>query len=134
MSWAEVMKINSDMSTPLNELFQNSMRYVSSDNVISVVASNVYVSTTTKVFLTKIMNHAGVLKLRLIKDSNLNIYVYVDKNNERILTMTANSGSTYSAEFEFAKGDEIKISARAITGSGDIESISLLGMVAFGDF
>lgn len=135
MSWAEVLKINSDTLTPLNELIENKMRYVSSENVISVVDSNATASTTEKTHLNnKVMKHPGVLSVKIVKPNTLSVELYVYKNDEKIVTIEADTGSTYTAPFEFEKNDVIKITTKKKSGSGNIEYISLLGMVAFGDF
>ena len=118
----------------INDLIESKIRYISSDNVISVLGSNISLNTTEKELLTKTMKHDGVLSVRIIKPNDFDVYVYVDKNNERILSLFAGAGTVYSSEFEFSKDDEIKISARAQDKYGVVESISLLGMASFGDF
>ena len=135
MSWAEVLKINSDTSTPLNEFIESKMRYVSSENVISVVDSNVTASTTEKTHLNnKVMKHPGVLSVKIVKPTTLSVELYVYKNNEKIVTIDAVKGTIYTAPFEFEKNDIIKMTTKKEFGSGTIDYISLLGMVAFGDF
>lgn len=134
MSWAEVSRINSDVSTPLNEFIENKMRYVSSDNIISVVDSDATASTSETTHLNKIMKHSGVLSVALEKPTTLSMSLYVYKNNEKIATLSADAGTNYTLPFEFEKNDIIKITTKKNSGSGRITRISLRGMVAFGDF
>lgn len=133
MSWAEVKKINSDLSTPLNELIENKMRYITSDNVISVIGTSTSISVTEKTLLEKKMKYPGVLSLRIYRPS-VNAYAYVYKNGVKILTITAESNASYTEPFEFNKDDIIKVAVRSVTGNGNIPSVTILGMVAFGDF
>lgn len=134
MSWAEVLKINSDTSTPLNEFIENKMRYISSDNVLSVIANDVYVGTSEKTFLTKTIKHPGVLKVQIYKETGFAVNVFVYRNETKILTVECDSkGMNYSGYFEFGKDDVIKITAKASSTGGTV-IINLCGMVAFGDF
>ena len=94
MSWAEVKKINSDLSTPLNELIDSKMRYITSDNVISVIGTSTTITISEKILLEKKMKYPGVLSLRIYKPS-VNAYAYVYKNDVKILTITAESNATF---------------------------------------
>ena len=136
MSWAEVKKINSDLSTPLNEFIENKMRYVTSDNTLHVITNGFYVSKGHEdTLFTKTMKHPGVLKLAITKDDNFSMDVYIYKNDEKIITKNLESdGSYYTEDFEFEKGDNIRISAYSRYSSGRITYMGLRGMVAFGDF
>lgn len=136
MSWAEVKKINSDLSTPLNEFIENKMRYVTSDNTLHVITNGFYVPKGHEdTLFTKTMKHPGVLKLAIIKDTGFSTDVYIYKNDEKIITKTLLSdGSHYTADFEFEKGDNIRITAYSRYSSGMITYMGLCGMVAFGDF
>ena len=133
MSWAEVLKINSDTSTPLNEFIESKMRYISSDNVISVIDTDIGITTTEKNIFQKDMKHSGVLSLQIIKPT-VRAYIYIYKNNNIILTSTAESNVSYTKPFEFEKNDNIRIAVRSVSGAGYISNAKILGMVAFGDF
>lgn len=129
MSWAEVFKIE--------DFIDDKMRYVSSENAISVIGTDVFPSTSEKTYLDdKVMKHPGVLTVKIVKDSDLHVDVYVYKNGEKMTTIQAADGSSYSAPFEFNKNDVIKITIKRTNSatSKKINNISLLGMVAFGDF
>ena len=136
MSWAEVKKINSDLSTPLNEFIENKMRYVASDNTLHVITNGfVVVHGTEDTLFTKKMKHPGVLRLDIRKDTDFSMDVYIYKNDEKIITKTlSSSGSYYTEDFEFEKGDNIRISAYSRSSNGRITYMGLRGMVAFGDF
>ena len=136
MSWAEVKKINSDLSTPLNEFIENKMRYVASDNTLHVITNGfVVVKGTEDTLFTKKMKHPGVLRLAITKDTNFGMDLYIYKNDEKIITKTlSSSGSYYTEDFEFEKGDNIRITAYSRNSSGRITYMGLRGMVAFGDF
>ena len=136
MSWAEVKKINSDLSTPLNEFIENKMRYVASDNTLHVITNGfVVVKGTEYTLFTKKMKHPGVLKLAITKDDNFSMDVYIYKNDKKIITKDLLSdGSYYTADFGFEKGDNIRITAYSRNSSGRITYMGLCGMVAFGDF
>ena len=133
MSWAEVLKINSDTSTPLNEFIESKMRYISSENVISVIDTDILITTTEKNIFQKDMKHSGVLSLQISKPT-VRAYIYIYKNNNKILTITAESNAFYTKPFEFEKNDNIRIAVRSVSGSGYISHANILGMVAFGDF
>lgn len=129
MSWAEVFKIE--------DFIDDKMRYVSSENIISVIGTDIFPSTTEKTHLDgKVMKYPGVLTVKITKDSDLHVDVYVYKNGEKMTTIQATDGSLYSAPFEFNKNDVIKITIKRTNSatSKKINNISLLGMVAFGDF
>lgn len=136
MSWAEVKKINSDLSTPLNEFIENKMRYVSSDNTLHVITNGFVVDMGNEdTLFTKIMKHPGVLRLDIRKDTDFSLDVYIYKNDEKIITKTlSSSGSYYTENFEFEKGDNIRITAYSRYSNGQITYMGLCGMVAFGDF
>lgn len=136
MSWAEVKKINSDLSTPLNEFIENKMRYVTSDNTLHVITNGFYVVKETEdTLFTKKMKHPGVLRLDIRKDTDFSMDVYIYKNDEKIITKNlSSSGSYYTEYFEFEKGDNIRISAYSRYSNGKITYMGLCGMVAFGDF
>ena len=133
MSWAEVLKINSDTSTPLNEFIESKMRYISSENVISVIDTDIIINTTEKNIFQKDMKHSGVLSLQ-ISNPTVRAYIYIHKNNNKILTITAESNAFYTKPFEFEKNDNIRIAVRSVSGAGYISNAKILGMVAFGDF
>lgn len=67
MSWAEVKKINSDMTTPLDQLFKNSFYLYASDNTLAAI---------TKDFATRYgsikVNYDGAcrVKLSLVNNSS----------------------------------------------------------------
>lgn len=135
MSWAEVIKINSDLSTPLNEFIENKMRYVASDNTLHVITNGFpVVSGTEDTLFTKKMKHPGVLRLDIRKDTDFSMDVYIYKNDAKIITKNlSSSGSYYTEYFEFEKGDNIRITAYS-RSNGKITYMGLCGMVAFGDF
>lgn len=135
MSWAEVKKINSNPLMPLDEFIESKMRYIASDNVLSVIANNIYLSKSEKEFLTKSMKHPGVLNVQISKQTGFAMNLFVYRNGTKILTIECESnGTSYSGNFEFDKGDVIKITAKAPSSGGMISFINLRGMVAFGDF
>ena len=67
MSWAEVKKINSDMTTPLDQLFKNSFYLYASDNTLAAI---------TRDFATRYgsikVNYDGAcrVKLSLVNNSS----------------------------------------------------------------
>ena len=136
MSSAEVKKINSDLSTPLNECIENKMRYVASDNTLHVITNGFYVSKDHEdTIFTKTMKHPGVLRLAISKDTGFSTDVYIYKNDKKIITKDLLSdGWYYTADFGFEKGDNIRITAYSRYSSGNITYMGLRGMVVFGDF
>ena len=136
MSWGKVKKINSDLSVPLNELIENKMRYVTSDNTLYVITNGVLITQhTEEELLTKTMKHPGVLDLRLTKDNDFSMYLHIYKNDELIIKrFCEDTISSVSVNFGFEKNDIIKIVVKGNYKVGDVTYMGLNGMVAFGDF
>jgi len=122
MSWAEVKTINSDLSKPLNELFEDSFRFFStSDNldVLEVVPDNEtteLISNGGKEIFRKTSQYGGTLRLgvtiyeKYINNAIFRVYI----NSDLVLEMSngENGGSSvrvYSPVFEVNKGDTVSL-------------------------
>ena len=103
MSWAEVKKINSDMTTPLDQLFKNSFYLYASDNTLAAI---------TRDFATRYgsikVNYDGAcrVKLSLVNTSTMgataNFYVKVNGINKGYITKTIVKGSSGEAYIDIS--------------------------------
>ena len=81
------------------------------------------------------MKHPGALDLRLTKKNDFLMYLYIYKNDEKIITKDCDKTTTsVSVNFGFEKNDIIKIAIKARHEAGYVTYVGLNGMVALGDF
>jgi hypothetical protein len=106
--------------------------------VLSVVANDLPIYSSSNALWSKTMKHPGVLNIAIRQSQGSATNLYVLKNGTRILNISCTlHDSTYIDDFEFDKGDviEIQVSKANPTGTTPVISyIKLRGMIAFGDF
>lgn len=122
MSWAETLKINSDVSKPLNELFNESLFIYASDNYIFFSDPKVGTTTYSKAeeitFGSKLtMNCSGAVRF-VITATNLNANfdnkIRIYKNGSRYKTVILDSDSkddiiTGTTDINVNRGDIIEL-------------------------
>lgn len=127
MSWAEVIKINSDMSTPLNEFFIKNSHIYTSENILS--STN---STNNKIKV----NYGGACKVYVntLKSasggSSVKFKVY--KNNSEIETRKVTAPAIEYVNIGVNAGDTISISDTSTGASGYISDWGICGSIGLG--
>ena len=130
MSWAETLKINSDISTPLDVLFKNSFRLVSSDNVLSIFGSvKAPTSSAEETVFEKTLNYGGVIKITASVDNGVRYRIYV--NGEQVIYATPSADTDVEHLIEVSKGDVVKMTCGGYAPSSSfVSNTCIRGMVA----
>lgn len=140
MSWAEVKKINSDLSTPLDKLFKDSFYLYASDNTLFVVTNSEKAELSSKVLMNKTLNYGGCIRLsgKLISNYNRHCVLTLRINGVVKATFINGNGDVltpFSEDFSVQKGDEISIGLKLNStpvGEAYAKDVYLRGTIGIG--
>ena len=142
MSWAEVKKINSDMSVSLDELFKNSMRIYNSDTLL---IKEVYNGSVQFVYLTDTpvggsytMLYPGVVTIKCIYQHSLSggeVRVFVNGVKVSTLDISSDVIAPVLTNIEVQRGNVITFSTYSRNSGSFAKTINLSinGFVGLGN-
>ena len=139
MSWAEVKKINSDMSLPLDKLIKGNKRLAASDAVLAVIVSEEKsISQSSKIlgyFTPKVSGNIRLLANLKVANSDYRVYVTLSKPDGTKVGEVFTSNSTYTEVFNDINIEanlQYKITLRCPNYTGRTDMVKILGQVIDG--
>ena len=139
MSWAEVKKINSDMSVPLDKLIKGNKRLAASDAVLAVIVSEEKAISDGKktfgYFTPKVSGNIRLLANLKVSGSGGRVRVILSKPDGTTVGEVSTSNSTYTEVFNDINIEanlqyEITLICPNYTGRTDM--VKILGQVIDG--
>ena len=132
MSWAETLTINSDPSTPLNELFTSLFMVKESDEVLyNVGTGNGNTTTGEKDIIAKTIGLPGAIKIKANMDASVTINIYINDVQQGTLAVTSNETDS-ERTINVSKGDIIRLTNKGSAQSGrKYRDLRFCGTVGF---
>lgn len=96
MSWAEVYKINSDITTPIDVAYKQRYGLVPSSAVIKRLLENVSNKTTGDTIAAFTPNSNGTVRVKISYSGGVsdNYHIYVTENDSGVLTINNKNNKT----------------------------------------
>ena len=139
MSWAEVKKINSDMSVPLDKLIKGNKRLAASDAVLAVIVSEEkFISQSSKIlgyFTPKVSGNIRLLANLKVSNSGGRVYVRLLNPDGTEVGNVSTSSSTYtevSNDINIEANLQYTIALKCANYTGKTDMVKILGQVIDG--